>query len=128
MSTPYLLCAFRRSSKSRRKAESKKHRLREGSRFEEESLVDVLGEIVASSDSAREDVHKLLSSLLQFGFLKEARDLQAQYGELLDSIKNKMDTIWPPVNNQQVTETTSTLVSQSIVKTLHKVEVSLLFL
>jgi len=104
---------YRRSSKSRKKAENKKYRLREGSRYEEEALVEVLQELVTSSDNAREDVHKLLSALLQFGQSREAMELQACYEELLAVIRKEMNTIWLQETPYQPTsdDTPSSLVS-----------------
>ena len=107
-----LLYVRRRSTKSRKKAENKKHRLREGSRYEEEALVEVLREVVTSSDGVREDVHKLLSTLTQFGRSGEALELQTRYEELLEAIRKEMNTIWPPETSSQTTiDTPSSLVS-----------------
>ena len=91
----------RRSSKSRRKAESKRHRLREGGQFEEEALVETLAEIVTCADRMREEIGSMLASLVQFGVSEGADCLQGQYEDLLLSVRQEMKTIWPQPGTQQ---------------------------
>lgn len=90
-----ILTFFRRTHKSRRKADRKKRSLREGSATEEEALVEALTEIVSTVDSLQDDVGSLLPSLVQFGFTKEAGAVQRSFAELLRSLRINMDTIWP---------------------------------
>ncbi len=65
---------------------------------------------MASADGAREDVHKLLSCLVQFGFSEKAVDLQSCYGEILDNIKVNMDSIWPGSSTQPAVNGANPLV------------------
>jgi hypothetical protein len=86
---------FRRTHKSRRKADRKKHSLREGSANEEEALVEVLADTVSTVDGLQDDVGQLLPSLVQFGYTQEAATVQRSFAELLESLRGNMDTIWP---------------------------------
>lgn len=80
--------------------------MREGGQFEEEALVEALSEIVTFADRLREEVTGLLTSLLQFGFSKEAGVLQGQYEDVLRTVRQEMDTIWAPPGTHQAVEST----------------------
>lgn len=86
---------YRRSSKTRRKAERKKLSLREGSAHEEEALMEAMGKIVLTVDSLQDDMRTFLPTLVQFGYTKEASMVQRSYAELLDCVKLRMESIWP---------------------------------
>ncbi|XP_062847026.1 putative elongator complex protein 1 isoform X2 [Trichomycterus rosablanca] len=83
-----------RSSKNRRKAEGKKHSLKEGSPFEDIALLHALIQIIQVADQMMEEMHSLLKALVLFQFDKPARSLQSDYSELLALIKTSIPEIW----------------------------------
>ena len=91
----------RRSTKNRRKAERKKHSLREGSANEDVALMEAIGEIVSTVDRLQDEVTSLLGMLVQFGFTSEGKDIQRTFEKLLSLVKSKMDEIWPPQRQEQ---------------------------
>ena len=90
------LYVCRRSTKNRRKAERKKHSLREGSANEDLALMEALGEIVSTVDRLQDEVASLLGILVQFGFMREGKDIQRTFEKLLGLVKSKIDEIWVP--------------------------------
>ena len=91
----------RRSTKNRRKAERKKHSLREGSANEDIALMEALGEIVTMVDRLQDEVASLLGMLVQFGFTSEGKNVQRTFEKLLSLVKSKMDEVWPPQRQEQ---------------------------
>ena len=91
----------RRSTKNRRKAERKKHSLREGSANEEIALMEALGETVTTVDRLQDEVASLLGMLVQFGFTSEGKDIQRIFEKLLSLVRSKMDEVWPPQGLEQ---------------------------
>ncbi|KTG41649.1 hypothetical protein cypCar_00026429, partial [Cyprinus carpio] len=87
-----LIC--RRSSKNRRKAEGKKHSLKEGSPFEDIALLNALIQIITIVDKMREEVHSLLKALVLFQSDGAASSLQRDYGELLQLMETALPEIW----------------------------------
>ncbi|XP_077201588.1 elongator complex protein 1 isoform X2 [Paroedura picta] len=85
-----------RSSKNRRKAERKKHSLKEGSPLEDVALLEALGEIVRSIDSLKGEVHSLLKYLVLFGYDGEAQELQKVFQEALHLMEHSLPEIWSP--------------------------------
>ncbi|XP_069834097.1 elongator complex protein 1 isoform X2 [Dendropsophus ebraccatus] len=85
-----------RSSKNRRKAERKKHSLKEGSPLEDVALLEALGEIVRTVDNMRSEVNSLLKVLVLFLYDMDARELQTIYHELLQLIETSIPDIWTP--------------------------------
>ncbi|XP_026872147.2 elongator complex protein 1 isoform X2 [Electrophorus electricus] len=83
-----------RSSKNRRKAEGKKHSLKEGSPFEDIALLHALIQIIHVTDKMREEIHSLLRALVLFLFDVRASSLQAKYSELLQLIETSIPEIW----------------------------------
>uniref|UniRef100_A0A8C1ZHB8 Elongator complex protein 1 n=1 Tax=Cyprinus carpio TaxID=7962 RepID=A0A8C1ZHB8_CYPCA len=83
-----------RSSKNRRKAEGKKHSLKEGSPFEDIALLNALTQIITIVDKMREEVHSLLKALVLFQFDGAASSLQRDYGELLQLMETALPEIW----------------------------------
>uniref|UniRef100_A0A673HDE3 Elongator complex protein 1 n=1 Tax=Sinocyclocheilus rhinocerous TaxID=307959 RepID=A0A673HDE3_9TELE len=81
-----------RSSKNRRKAEGKKHSLKEGSPFEDIALLNALTQIIIIVDKMR--VHSLLKALVLFQFDGAASSLQRDYGELLQLMETALPEIW----------------------------------
>ena len=84
-----------RSSKNRRKAERKKHSLREGSTFEDVALVEAVEEIVGTVDKMQDEVRSLLGMLVQHGFSREAARLQTRFGVLVDCVGPGATSVWP---------------------------------
>ena len=97
----------RRSTKNRRKAERKKHSLREGSANEDIALMEALGEIVSTVDRLQDEVAGLLGILVQFGFMNEGKDIQRIFEKLLSLVKSKMNKIWPPQGQEQLSSNLS---------------------
>ncbi|PIO34503.1 hypothetical protein AB205_0171410 [Aquarana catesbeiana] len=85
-----------RTSKNRRKAERKKHSLKEGSPLEDVALVEALGEILRTVDQMKTEVNCLLKVHVLFGYDTEARHLQKAYHELLQLIEISIPEIWIP--------------------------------
>ncbi|KAJ8268913.1 hypothetical protein COCON_G00115200 [Conger conger] len=83
-----------RSSKNRRKAERKKHSLKEGSPLEDVALLHALSEIIHHVDGLQEEVHNLLKALVLFGFDSQAGKLQQDYGEALRLMETAIPEIW----------------------------------
>ncbi|XP_072524985.1 elongator complex protein 1 [Salminus brasiliensis] len=83
-----------RSSKNRRKAEGKKHSLKEGSPFEDIALFHALVQIIHVVDKMREEIHSLLMALVLFQFDMLASSLQTDYSELLQLIEKGIPEIW----------------------------------
>ncbi len=69
--------------------------LREGSAHEEEALVAALKEIVTSVDGLQDDVKCLLPTLVMFGFNQEAVTVQSKFAELLESVRQQLEVVWP---------------------------------
>ncbi|KAJ7335933.1 hypothetical protein JRQ81_013874 [Phrynocephalus forsythii] len=85
-----------RSSKNRRKAERKKHSLKEGSPLEDVALLEVLGEIIRSIDSMKGEVHSLLKHLVLVGYDGQAQELQDTFEESLGLTEQSLLEIWSP--------------------------------
>lgn len=75
--------------------------MREGTAHEEEALVEALGEIVSTVDCLQDDMGSLLGVLVQFGYTKEASEVQKGFVQLLDMVKCNMDTIWTQENSRE---------------------------
>ncbi|XP_075718904.1 elongator complex protein 1 [Rhinoderma darwinii] len=85
-----------RSSKNRRKAERKKHSLKEGSPLEDVALLEALGEIVRTVDNMRSEVNNLLKVLVLFFYDMDAKEMQQIYHELLQMMETSIPDIWIP--------------------------------
>ena len=99
--TLHVIAFCRRSTKNRRKAERKKHSLREGSANEDLALMEALGEIVSTVDRLQDEVASLLGILVQLGFTSQGKDIQRTFEKLLGLVKSKMSEIWPPQGQDQ---------------------------
>ncbi|XP_068596109.1 elongator complex protein 1 [Brachionichthys hirsutus] len=84
-----------RSSKNRRKAERKRLSLKEGGPMEEPALMSALGELVATMDKMREEVHGLLRALVLFRFDSRAEKLQLIYEAALQAMAAAVPEVWP---------------------------------
>lgn len=83
-----------RSSKNRRKAEGKKHSLKEGSPFEDIALLNALTQIITVVDKMKEEVHSLLKVLVLFHYDAQASGLQRDYSDLLQLMETSIPDIW----------------------------------
>uniref|UniRef100_H2ZRP6 Elongator complex protein 1 n=1 Tax=Latimeria chalumnae TaxID=7897 RepID=H2ZRP6_LATCH len=83
-----------RSSKNRRKAERKKHSLKEGSPLEDVALLEALGEIMRAVDKLTEEVHRLLKALVLFAYDAQALELQQALEETLHLMEKSIPEIW----------------------------------
>ena len=123
----WLCCVCSRSSKNRRKAERKKHSLREGSAYEDVALLEALGETVGTVDKIQgwssslymmctvgvyctwcgspEEIRSLLGMLVQYGFTSEASEVQTSFSQLLATVRSKLPSIWQPPTLHPITST-----------------------
>ncbi|EMP37548.1 Elongator complex protein 1 [Chelonia mydas] len=83
-----------RSSKNRRKAERKRHSLKEGSPLEDLALLEALGENIRTTENMKGEVHSLLKGLVLFGYDELARQLQQALEEALQLIERSLPEIW----------------------------------
>ncbi|XP_067409412.1 elongator complex protein 1 [Emydura macquarii macquarii] len=83
-----------RSSKNRRKAERKRHSLKEGSPLEDLALLEALGEHIRTIENMKGEVHSLLKGLVLFGYDEQARELQQALEEALQWIERSLPEIW----------------------------------
>lgn len=90
-----------RSTKSRRKAEHKKWRLKEGSKYEDYALIAALANIIKYIDSLRDDIKSLVQALVMFNYDKQGVRLQQQYASVLILIDQSIPQIWPNGNEDQ---------------------------
>eukprot|EP00062_Callorhinchus_milii_P020598 gi/632976428/ref/XP_007904788.1/ PREDICTED: elongator complex protein 1 isoform X3 [Callorhinchus milii] len=82
------------SSKNRRKAERKRHSLKEGSPLEDVALVEALAEIIRTVDELTGEVHRLLKVLVLFGFDTLASELQQVLDDTLQLMEKSIPDIW----------------------------------
>ncbi|XP_043916910.1 elongator complex protein 1 [Protopterus annectens] len=83
-----------RSSKNRRKAERKKHSLKEGSPLEDLALLEALREIIHTVDGLTGEVHSLLKMLVLYNYDAKALELQQTLDESLQLIEKSLPEIW----------------------------------
>ncbi|XP_030620667.1 elongator complex protein 1 isoform X2 [Chanos chanos] len=114
-----------RSSKNRRKAEGKKHSLKEGSPFEDVALLHALTQIIHVVDKMREEVHSLLKALVLFQYDKQACSLQQDYSEILQLIETAIPEIWHEGLQQTQTPVTGpNSTANSIMASFHQQRLS----
>uniref|UniRef100_A0A8C6Y295 Elongator complex protein 1 n=1 Tax=Naja naja TaxID=35670 RepID=A0A8C6Y295_NAJNA len=85
-----------RSSKNRRKAERKKHSLKEGSPLEDVALLEALGEIVRSVDNLKGEIHSILRHLVLYSYDEQAQELQQAFEDTLHLVESSLLEIWSP--------------------------------
>ncbi|XP_038660039.1 elongator complex protein 1 [Scyliorhinus canicula] len=85
-----------RSSKNRRKAERKRHSLKEGSPLEDVALLEALGGIIYTVDKLTGEVHRLLKVLVLFGYDVLASELQRSLEDALRVVEKSIPDIWQP--------------------------------
>uniref|UniRef100_A0A452UM17 Elongator complex protein 1 n=1 Tax=Ursus maritimus TaxID=29073 RepID=A0A452UM17_URSMA len=84
-----------RSSKNRRKAERKKHSLKEGSPLEDLALLEALSEVVQSTEKL-----KGIFSILMILFDEQGRELQKAFEDTLQLMERSLPEIWTPTHQQ----------------------------
>ncbi|EDL91691.1 inhibitor of kappa light polypeptide enhancer in B-cells, kinase complex-associated protein, isoform CRA_b [Rattus norvegicus] len=89
-----------RSSKNRRKAERKKHSLKEGSPLEGLALLEALSEVVQSIEKLKDEVHAILKVLFLFEFEEQARELQRAFESTLQLMGTALPDIWTLTGQQ----------------------------
>uniref|UniRef100_A0A8C6Y135 Elongator complex protein 1 n=1 Tax=Naja naja TaxID=35670 RepID=A0A8C6Y135_NAJNA len=89
-----------RSSKNRRKAERKKHSLKEGSPLEDVALLEALGEIVRSVDNLKGEIHSILRHLVLYSYDEQAQELQQAFEDTLHLVESSLLEIWIGKQNQ----------------------------
>uniref|UniRef100_A0A8C6Y1U3 Elongator complex protein 1 n=1 Tax=Naja naja TaxID=35670 RepID=A0A8C6Y1U3_NAJNA len=89
-----------RSSKNRRKAERKKHSLKEGSPLEDVALLEALGEIVRSVDNLKGEIHSILRHLVLYSYDEQAQELQQAFEDTLHLVESSLLEIWKRVGKQ----------------------------
>ncbi|EGV92490.1 elongator complex protein 1 isoform X1 [Cricetulus griseus] len=83
-----------RSSKNRRKAERKKHSLKEGSPLEHLALLEALSEIIQSIDKLKDEVQAILKVLFLFKFEEQGKELQKAFESTLKLMERAVPEIW----------------------------------
>uniref|UniRef100_G3U3U6 Elongator complex protein 1 n=1 Tax=Loxodonta africana TaxID=9785 RepID=G3U3U6_LOXAF len=89
-----------RSSKNRRKAERKKHSLKEGSPLEDLALLEALNEVVQSVEKLKDEVYRILKVLFLFAFDEQAKELQKAFEDTLQLIERSLPEIWTLTHQQ----------------------------
>ncbi|XP_011219588.2 elongator complex protein 1 isoform X2 [Ailuropoda melanoleuca] len=89
-----------RSSKNRRKAERKKHSLKEGSPLEDLALLEALNEVVQSTEKLKDEVYHILKVLFLFEFDEQGRELQKVFEDTLQLMERSLPEIWTLTHQQ----------------------------
>ncbi|KAB1279958.1 Elongator complex protein 1 [Camelus dromedarius] len=84
----------KRSSKNRRKAERKKHSLKEGSPLEDLALLEALSEVIQSTEKLKDEIHHILKMLFLFEFDEQGRELQKAFEDTLQLMERSLPEIW----------------------------------
>ncbi|KAJ8786717.1 hypothetical protein J1605_000053 [Eschrichtius robustus] len=83
-----------RSSKNRRKAERKKHSLKEGSPLEDLALLEALSEVVQGTEKLKDEIYHILKILFLFEFDEQGRELQKAFEDTLQLMERSIPEIW----------------------------------
>ncbi|XP_049641142.1 elongator complex protein 1 [Suncus etruscus] len=83
-----------RSSKNRRKAERKRHSLKEGSPLEDVALLEALNEVVQGIEKLKDEIRHILKVLFLFEFDEQGRELQKTYEDTLQLVEKSVPEIW----------------------------------
>uniref|UniRef100_A0A8C6CZC8 Elongator complex protein 1 n=1 Tax=Moschus moschiferus TaxID=68415 RepID=A0A8C6CZC8_MOSMO len=83
-----------RSSKNRRKAERKKHSLKEGSPLEDVALLEALSEVVQGAEKLKDEIRHILKMLFLFEFDEQGRELQKAFEDTLLLMERSLPEIW----------------------------------
>lgn len=92
-----------RSSKNRRKAERKKHSLKEGNPLEELALLEALNEVVQGIEKLKDEIHCILKVLFLFEFDEQGRELQKAFEDTLKLMEKSLPEIWTLSHQHSVT-------------------------
>ncbi|XP_060010656.1 elongator complex protein 1 isoform X3 [Lagenorhynchus albirostris] len=83
-----------RSSKNRRKAERKKHSLKEGSPLEDLALLEALSDVVQGTEKLKDEIYHILKILFLFEFDEQGRELQKAFENTLQLMERSLPEIW----------------------------------
>uniref|UniRef100_A0A8C6ATR9 ELP1 three-helical bundle domain-containing protein n=2 Tax=Monodon monoceros TaxID=40151 RepID=A0A8C6ATR9_MONMO len=83
-----------RSSKNRRKAERKKHSLKEGSPLEDLALLEALSDVVQGTEKLKDEIYHILKILFLFEFDEQGRELQKAFEDTLQLMERSLPEIW----------------------------------
>ncbi|XP_032490458.1 elongator complex protein 1 isoform X2 [Phocoena sinus] len=83
-----------RSSKNRRKAERKKHSLKEGSPLEDLALLEALSDVVQGTENLKDEIYHILKILFLFEFDEQGRELQKAFEDTLQLMERSLPEIW----------------------------------
>uniref|UniRef100_A0A9L0T238 Elongator acetyltransferase complex subunit 1 n=1 Tax=Equus caballus TaxID=9796 RepID=A0A9L0T238_HORSE len=89
-----------RSSKNRRKAERKKHSLKEGSPLEDLALMEALKEVAQGTEKLKDEVYHILKVLFLFEFDEQGRELQTAFEDTLQLMERSLPEIWTLTHEQ----------------------------
>ncbi|XP_026959917.1 elongator complex protein 1 [Sagmatias obliquidens] len=89
-----------RSSKNRRKAERKKHSLKEGSPLEDLALLEALSDVVQGTEKLKDEIYHILKILFLFEFDEQGRELQKAFEDTLQLMERSLPEIWTPTPQQ----------------------------
>uniref|UniRef100_A0A8C4PVD0 Elongator complex protein 1 n=1 Tax=Equus asinus asinus TaxID=83772 RepID=A0A8C4PVD0_EQUAS len=89
-----------RSSKNRRKAERKKHSLKEGSPLEDLALMEALKEVAQGTEKLKDEVYHILKVLFLFEFDEQGRELQKAFEDTLQLMERSLPEIWTLTHEQ----------------------------
>lgn len=89
-----------RSSKNRRKAERKKHSLKEGHPLENLALLEALSELVQGTEKLKDEIHHILKVLFLFEFDEQGRELQKAFEDTLQLMERSLPEIWTLTHQQ----------------------------
>ncbi|KFM81606.1 Elongator complex protein 1, partial [Stegodyphus mimosarum] len=84
----------KKSSKSRRKHELKKYRLKEGSPNEDLAHLAALSEILRKVEAMKDSFSDTLKTLIQFSYEDKAKSLQTHMCALIKEIESEIPNIW----------------------------------
>ncbi|KAJ8653293.1 hypothetical protein O0I10_011043 [Lichtheimia ornata] len=89
--------ASRKSSRVRRREQRKKERGKKGTIYEEEYLVKSIKKLCEKATTMQNDVRSLLSVLVPFGYMDEARNIQEKFARILVEFKEAIPTVFVPL-------------------------------
>ncbi|XP_049566904.1 elongator complex protein 1 isoform X2 [Orcinus orca] len=89
-----------RSSKNRRKAERKKHSLKEGSPLEDLALLEALSDVVQGTEKLKDEIYHILKILFLFEFDEQGRELQKAFENTLQLMERSLPEIWTLTSQQ----------------------------
>ncbi|OWK07377.1 hypothetical protein Celaphus_00016955 [Cervus elaphus hippelaphus] len=79
---------------NRRKAERKKHSLKEGSPLEDVALLEALSEVVQGTEKLKDEICHILKMLFLFEFDEQGRELQKAFEDTLQLMERSLPEIW----------------------------------